>query len=278
MTPVMNVSPISQTSNPMTTLPSVLITGASTGIGAAYAERFALRGHDLVLVARNMARMEALAARLRDDYGVLVDILQADLAEPAELATVEARLRDDNGIGILVNNAGTAIGGSFVEQSVDDMTHLVALNATALVRLSSAIAPRLAKAGTGAIVNVGSVVGLAPEFGMTVYGATKAFVLFLSQGLAHELGSRGVYIQAVLPATTRTEIWDHVGADINAMSNVMEVGDLVDAALVGFDRREPVSIPPLHDGGKWDTFDGARKAMLGNLVNALPAERYRTPA
>lgn len=278
MTSIMNVSSISQTSNPMTTLPSVLITGASTGIGAAYAERFALRGHDLILVARNTARMEALAARLRDEHGVLVDILQADLAEPAELATVEARLRDDARIGILVNNAGTAIGGNFVDQSVDDMTRLVAVNATALVRLSSAIAPRLAKNGTGAIVNIGSVVGLAPEFGMTVYGATKAFVLFLSQGLAHELGLKGVYIQAVLPATTRTEIWDHVGADINAMSNVMEVGDLVDAALVGFDRREPVSIPPLHNVGKWDAFDSARKAMLGNLVNALPAERYRTPA
>lgn len=262
----------------MSVIPAVLITGASTGIGATYAERFARRGHDLVLVARDVVRMEALAGRLRQETGVTIDILPADLTQAADLAKVETRLRDDARIGILVNNAGTAIGGSFVDQSVDDMTRIVALNATALVRLSSAIAPRLARAGEGAIVNIGSVVGLAPEFGMTVYGATKAFVLFLSQGLAHELGSKGVYIQAVLPATTRTEIWDHVGADVNAMSNVMEVADLVDAAMVGFDRREPVTIPPLHDGGQWDAFDGARKAMLGNLVNALPAERYRTIA
>ncbi|MEJ5083838.1 MULTISPECIES: SDR family NAD(P)-dependent oxidoreductase [unclassified Ochrobactrum] len=262
----------------MSRIPEVLITGASTGIGATYAERFARRGHNLVLVARDVARMEALASRLHQESGVTIDILQADLTQLADIAKVETRLRDDVRIGILVNNAGTAIGGSFVDQSVDDITKLVALNATALVRLASAIAPRLAKAGEGAIINIGSVVGLAPEFGMTVYGATKAFVLFLSQGLAHELGSKGVYIQAVLPATTRTEIWDHVGADINAMSNVMEVGDLVDAALVGFDRREPVTIPPLHDAGQWDAFDGARKAMLGNLVNALPAERYRTLA
>lgn len=259
-------------------IPAVLITGASTGIGATYAERFARRGHDLVLVARDAVRMEALASRLRQETGVAIDILQADLTKAEDLVKVETRLRDDERIGVLVNNAGAAIGGTFVDQNADDMTKLVALNATALVRLASAIAPRLANAGEGAIVNIGSVVGLVPEFGMTVYGATKAFVLFLSQGLAHELGPKGVYIQAVLPATTRTEIWDHVGADVNAMNNVMEVGDLVDAALVGFDRREPVTIPPLHDGSQWDALDGARKAMLGNLVNALPAERYRTQA
>ncbi|MDH6265825.1 short-subunit dehydrogenase [Rhizobium sp. SG_E_25_P2] len=259
----------------MSQLPAVLITGASTGIGAIYADRFARRGHDLVLVARDIARMEAVAGRLRQETGVTIDILQADLTQPADLAKVETRLRDDAHIGILVNNAGTAIGGTFVEQSTDDMSRLVALNTTALVRLASAIAPRLAKVGEGAIVNIGSVVGLAPEFGMSVYGATKAFVLFLSQGLDLELGPKGVYVQAVLPATTRTEIWEHVGADVNAMNNVMEVADLVDAALVGFDRREPVTIPPLHDAGQWDAFDAARKAMLGNLVNALPAERYR---
>ena len=262
----------------MTTIPTVLITGASTGIGATYAERFARRGHNLVLVARDTARMDAVASRLRQETSVLIDILQADLTEAADLGRVEARLREDANIGILVNNAGTAIGGSFIEQNTEDMARLVALNTTALLRLSSAIAPRLARAGEGAIVNIGSVVGLAPEFGMTVYGATKAFVLFLSQGLSLELGPKGVYVQAVLPATTRTEIWGHAGADVNALNNVMEVGDLVDAALVGFDRREPVTIPPLPDAGQWDSFEVARKTMLANFGNALPAERYRTLA
>lgn len=262
----------------MTAIPSVLITGASAGIGATYAERFARRGHDLVLVARDVARMEALSARLRQETGVAIDIIQADLTQPADLAAVETRLRDDALIEILVNNAGTAIGGSFIEQSTDEVTRLVALNTTALLRLASAIAPRLVKAGEGAIINIGSVVGLAPEFGMTVYGATKAFVLFLSQGLSLELEPKGVYIQAVLPATTRTEIWEHAGADINTLSNVMEVGDLVDAALVGFDRREPVTIPPLPDAGQWDALQAARQAMLPNFGNAHPAERYRTVA
>jgi short-subunit dehydrogenase len=263
---VMNIDSIREKSNAMTIIPSVLITGASTGIGASYAERFASRGHDLVLVARDMIRMEALASRLRQEHGVAIDILQADLTQPSDLATVETRLRNDARIGILVNNAGTAIGGSFIEQSTDVVARLVALNTTALLRLASAIAPRLARAG------------LAPEFGMTVYGATKAFVLFLSQGLSLELWPKGVYVQAVLPATTRTEIWEHVGADVNTLSNVMEVDDLVDAALVGFDRREPVTIPPLPDAGQWDALEAARQAMLPNYGNQHPAERYRTVA
>lgn len=196
---VMNIGHIKEKSNPMSQISAVLITGASTGIGASYAERFARRGHDLVLVARDVARMEAVASRLRHETGVTIDILQADLTQAADLAKVETRLRDDTRIGILVNNAGTAIGGSFIEQSTDVVARLVALNTTALLRLSSAIAPRLAQAGEGAIINIGSVVGLAPEFGMTVYGATKAFVLFLSQGSASNLDRRASMFRPCFP-------------------------------------------------------------------------------
>ncbi|RNM05750.1 SDR family NAD(P)-dependent oxidoreductase [Dickeya undicola] len=259
----------------MNTTPAVLITGASSGIGAVYAERFARRGHDLVLVARDRSRMDTLAVRLRQDYGVTVDVLPADLTQPDELATVETRLREDNHIGILVNNAGMNIGGRFLEQATDDIERLVALNTTALVRLASAVAPRLAAAGAGAIINIGSVVGLAPEFGLTVYGATKAFVLFLSQGLCLELASKGIYVQAVLPAATRTEIWERSGTDINTLPSVMEVEELVDAALVGFDRREPVTIPPLHDAGQWETYQHTRQAMLPGFSQAHAAARYQ---
>jgi short-subunit dehydrogenase len=258
----------------MTATPSVLVTGASTGIGAAYAGRFARRGHDLVLVARNTARMEALAERLRDETGVAIDILPADLADRSERAAVEARLRDDARIGVLINNAGASLAGSFVEQSTDDIDRLVTLNTIALVRLAHAVAPRLARAGEGAIVNIGSAVGIAPEFGMPVYGATKAFVLHLSQALNLQLGSRGVYVQAVLPAATRTEIWGHAGVDGDTLSGVMEVDDLVDAALVGFDRRETVTIPPLHDADQWDAFEAARQAMLPAFAQSRPAARY----
>jgi len=254
---------------------AVLITGASTGIGATYAKRFAARGHNLVLIARDKNRLDDLATQLREQHGVAVDVIQADLTQPSDLANVEARLRDDTTISVLVNNAGAAQSGIFIEQSIESVANLVALNTTALVRLASAIAPRLAQAGDGAIVNIGSVVGLAPEYGMSVYGATKAFVLFFSQGLSLELSSKGVYVQAVLPAATRTEIWERAGYDINAISEIMEVGDLVDAALVGFDRREPVTIPPLQDETRWDGMQAARQSLLSEIHQAAVAERYK---
>ncbi|WP_312681747.1 SDR family NAD(P)-dependent oxidoreductase [Stenotrophomonas chelatiphaga] len=256
-------------------LPAVLITGASSGIGTVYAERFARRGHDLVLVARDKGRLDALAERLRHDTGVGIDVLPADLTQRSDLVSVEARLRDDARVGILVNNAGIAQSGGFTEQSADSIEQLVTLNTLALTRLAAAVAPRLANAGEGAIINIGSVVGLAPEFGMSVYGATKAFVLFLSQGMSLELTPKGVYVQAVLPAATRTEIWERAGIDVNTLSEVMDVGELVDAALVGFDRRETVTIPPLHVAERWNALEASRQGLLTDIRQAQAADRYR---
>jgi short-subunit dehydrogenase len=254
---------------------AVLITGASTGIGAVYADRFARRGHDIVLVARDVPRMAQLAERLRSETGVQADVLRADLTEERDIALVETRLREDARIGVLVNNAGLLLRGDFLSQSGDDISRLIALNVTAVTRLACAVAPRFAAAGEGAIINLGSIVGLAPEIGLTVYGATKAFVLFLTQGLTHELGPQGVYVQAVLPAATRTEIWQRAGRDVTALAAVMEVEDLVDAALVGFDRRETVTIPTLSEPELWDDFEAARKAMLPTFAQNQAAERYR---
>jgi short-subunit dehydrogenase len=262
----------------MKTLPTVFVTGASSGIGATYAERFARRGHDLVLVARDKSRLDALAARLSVECNVAVDVLQADLTSPADLSALETRLRDDARIGILINNAGKAQAGAFEDQTAEEIESLITLNTTALTRLAVAVAPRFAQSGTGAIVNIGSVVSFAPEFGMSIYGATKAFVLFLSQGLNVELAPKGVYVQAVLPASTRTEIWERAGIDVNTLPEVMEVGELVDAALVGFDRRELVTIPPLHVAGRWDALDGARQGLISDLRQARAAERYRPQA
>lgn len=259
----------------MSDLPAVLITGASSGIGATYADRFARRGHDLVIVARDNARLDALAKRLVAETGVSIDVIQADLTQEADLSVVEARLRDDARIGVLVNNAGLSIAGRFDRQAAPDLARLVAVNTTAVLRLAHAVSPRFVEAGQGAIINVGSVVGLVPEFGQTVYGATKAFVLFLSQGLAFELGPKGIYVQAVLPAATGTEIWSRAGADPSQLPPMMEVGEMVDAALVGFDRRETVTIPPLHDAGQWDAFQAARLAMLPGFGQVTAAPRYK---
>lgn len=259
----------------MSDLPAVLITGASSGIGATYADRFARRGHDLVIVARDKARLDALAERLRSETGVAIDVIQADLSDEADLVIVEARLRDDARIGVLVNNAGLSIADRFEKQAALDIAQLLAVNTTAVLRLAHAVSPRFVEAGQGAIINVGSAVSLMPEFGQTVYGATKAFVLYLSQGLAFELGPKGVYVQAVLPAATGTEIWSRAGADPSQLPPMMEVGEMVDAALVGFDRREGVTIPPLHDGSHWDAFQAARHQMLPGFAQTTAAPRYK---
>ncbi|WP_444452174.1 SDR family NAD(P)-dependent oxidoreductase [Rhodobacter capsulatus] len=255
--------------------PKTLITGASSGIGATYADRLARRGHDLVLVARDAARMETLAARLRSETGVAIEILPADLTRETDVAKVAARLRDDADISILVNNAGAALKGAYAEQDSADVARLIALNTTSLALLAHAAAARFAREGAGAIINIASVVGLVPEFGQTAYGATKAFAIFLSQGLAFELGPKGVYVQAVLPAATRTEIWERAGAEAAELPPMMEVGDLVDAALAGFDAREAITIPALRDAGLWDAYQAARRAMLPEFGNTRPAARYR---
>ncbi|MGB8664286.1 MAG: SDR family oxidoreductase [Serratia inhibens] len=257
------------------TTSSVLITGASTGIGAVYAERFARRGHNLVLVARDKAKLDILADRLQKEHGISVDVLPADLTQSSDLVRVETRLREDAQIGILINNAGIAQSGNFTDQTPDSIEQLIALNTTALTRLACAVAPRFAQAGEGSIVNISSVVGLAPEFAMSVYGATKAFVLFLSQGMNIELSPKGVYVQAVLPAGTYTEIWERAGIDLSTLPKMMEVGELVDAALVGFDRRELVTLPPLHNAARWDALDAARQALLSDIKQDEAAERYK---
>lgn len=253
---------------------SVLITGASTGIGAVYADRFARRGHNLVLVARDVSRLNALAEKLQAQYGIQAEVLPADLTDAQSVEAVAQRLREDVSIGVLVNNAGMSLAGSFVTQSAADISRLTAVNLNAVLTLAHAAAVRFAAEGRGSVINLASVVGLAPEFGMTVYGATKAFVQYLSQGLSLELGPQGVYVQAVLPAATRTEIWERSGVDVNTLSGVMDAGDMVDAALVGYDRREPVTIPSLHNEQQWTLHEQTRQAMLPEFRQEKPAPRY----
>ncbi len=150
------------------------------------------------------------------------------------------------------------------------------LNVVSLLRLTAAAAPGFVARGKGAIINIASVLALTHEVGMPVYNATKAFVLLLSRGLQAELGPKGVYIQAVLPGATRTEIWDRSGVGIGNLpeSWLMEAGDLVDAALVGFDRGELVTIPPLQDEGQWLAFEAARQAMAPNLSTSTPRRPF----
>ena len=259
---------------------TALITGASTGIGAVYADRLAKRSYDLILVARNEARLKALAARLMSETGRSVTALAADLSDKPGLAKVESILRDDQTITMLVNNAGVASVAPLLNASVEKMDDIIALNITALTRLTYAAAPAFVSRGAGTIINVASVVGISPETLNGVYGASKAYVLALSHSLQHELAAKGVRIQAVLPGATATEIWDKAGLPLKDLpaSIVMSPEDMVDAALVGLDQGELVTIPGLHDGDEWTRFEAARRALSKRFGNAVPAPRYRIGA
>ncbi len=260
-----------------------LITGASTGIGAVYAERLADRGYALVLVARDAARLEALAERLRARTGVTVEVLVADLTAEADLAAVERRLAAGD-VTLLVNNAGMSLNGSILDNGPEALSRIVALNVTAPTRLAAAAGKAFMAAGKDghgrAIINLASVLALAPEMFDGVYSGTKAYLLNLSQAMAAQLKDQGIRVQAVLPGATRTEIWERSGKDIDAFPAgfVMEAGDLVDAALLGFDRGETVTIPPLADEAPWIAMQEARLAMGPNLSKSAVAPRYAKAA
>lgn len=259
---------------------TALITGASSGIGAVYADRLAHRGYDLVLVARDAARLTALAQKLEGASGRRIETMPADLTDRGQLAEIEARLASDPALTSLVNNAGMSLSGTWLTVEPEAVEQLIALNTVAPTLLARAAANAFVRRGGGAIVNVGSVLALAPEAFDGAYAGTKAHLLNLSLSISAKLADQGVYCQAVLPGTTRTEIFERSGKDLSALPSewVMEAEDLVDAALLGFDRRETVTIPSLPDEAQWTAMLEARLAMAPNLQNSRVAARYRAGA
>jgi uncharacterized protein len=196
---------------------TALITGASSGIGATYADRLSRRGHDLILVARDAARLVALARRLRNETGRTIEVLPADLLQKPDLLRLEQRLRSDTDIVMLVNNAGTAAPGATLGSDVNRLEAMVQLNVVAALRLAHAAVQGFADRGRGTLINIASVLALAPERFSGTYSGTKAFVLNLSLSLHNELQGRNIRVQAVLPGATRTEIWVKAGVDVDAM-------------------------------------------------------------
>ena len=261
----------------MSTKGTALVTGASTGIGAVYADRLAKRGYDLILVARNLQRMQDLAARLTKETGVRIETIQADLTAKQDVAKLEKRLTEDKSITLLINNAGMSVAGNTLEADADQIEHMLTLNVVAPTRLAKAAATGFAARKSGAIVNIASVTAFVPERFPGAYAATKSFVVTFTQGLAVELAPFGVKVQAVLPGATRTEIWERAGKDINALPQemVMEVDDMVDASLSGFDQDELITIPSLSDVALWQSLETARLAMAPNLSLKNSAGRYK---
>lgn len=256
---------------------TAMVTGASSGIGAIYADRLAGRGYDLILVARTFERLDGMARTLAAATGRRVDTLVADLNDPAALATVEAMLRDRQDITLLVNNAGVGAVAPLLQSDVDAMDAMLDLNVKALTRLTYAAAPGFVARGRGAIINIASAVAISIEVLNGVYGASKAYVLALTQSLQHELADKGVRVQAVLPGATATDFWTVAGLPHSNLpaGMVMDAQEMVDAALAGFDAGEVVTIPALEEGGDWDAYDAMHRNLSGRVSTSQAASRYR---
>ena len=258
------------------TRPKALITGASTGIGKAYAQRLAGRGYDLVLVARDKVRLEALAAELRS-RGAGAEVLVADLTQSGDLARVEQKLESDPAISFFLNNAGIATVERHLQTSLATIENLVALNITAATRLALAAGRAFTAQKRGTIVNMSSITALNPERFNAVYSGSKAYLLALSQALTRDLNENGVTIQTVLPGATRTEIWERAGADVDKLppERVMDLDEMVDAALKGLDMGERITIPSLPDAQDLADAESARLKLSPNLSRNHAAARYR---
>ena len=249
-----------------------LITGASSGIGATYADRLAQRGFDLLLVARNQVRLDELAARLRATTGANVETRRADLTVAADVAQIAQRLRSDPAISMLVNNAGVAVSGPLLGADPQHLENMISLNVVAVTQLAVAAATAFAARGQGTLINIASVLALAPELYNGAYSGTKAYVLNLTQALQQELSPKGVRVQAVLPGATRTELWERAGIDVATLPSemLMNVDEMVDAALAGLDLGETVTIPSLPEAGDWDALNAMRLGLAPSPCNTPP--------
>ena len=257
---------------------TALITGASTGIGAVYADRLAKRGYDLILVARNEQRLSESAARLKST-GRRIESIVADLTNKEDVQRVAERLSTDPSITALVNNAGLGSARKLLDEKIDDLESMIYLNVTALTRLALAALPGFIARKNGLLINIASVVALAPDLLNGTYSGTKAYVVNFTQALKSELAGTGVTVQAVLPGATATPFWEKSGRPVEYLPAeiVMTAEDMVDASLAGLDQHELITIPALPDAIDWEKYEAARKALGPNLSRKFPADRYSIP-
>lgn len=253
---------------------TAIVTGASSGIGAVYADRLAMRGFDLILTARRLDRLEAGADRIRGMSGRRVEIVAADLATEDGIHRVEEIVRDTSDLSLIANIAGAgALGpGSFVDPSAVDA--MLKVNVLALTRLSLAAARRFTDMKSGTIINIGSIVALMAAPGAGSYSGSKAYVLDFSRALQSEVGSHGVTVQVVMPGPVHSEFFGDTPPPFPP-SLFMSAETLVDTALAGLDRGEAITFPNLHVAETWDRFEIARKELVADLLQTgLPARRY----
>ncbi len=225
-------------------MPTALVTGATAGIGHAFATQLAARGHDLVLVARDADRLTAVAGELRAAHGVAVETMAADLVEPAQLAQVEARLADaTRPIDLLVNNAGFGLKKRFLDNPVEAEHAMLDVLVTAVLRLTHAALGPMTARGSGGIINVSSVAAFLPR---GTYGAAKAWVNSFSEWAANEFRPQGVTVMSLCPGFTKTEF--HTRMDVKPGTSFMwlDADFLVETALKDFAKGRVYSIPGAH--------------------------------
>jgi len=255
---------------------TALVTGASSGLGAVYADRLASRGFDLILVARRVERLGVLAKSLAEKYGVAVRAMAADLSAPADLQRVVDELAGNPAITMLVNNAGVSTLGAVVDSPREGTAAMDRVNVTALAQLTYAVLPQFKQRNSGTIINIGSVLSFHILPVSTIYSATKGYVMNFTRGLQQELAGTGITVQLVLPASTATEIWELSGVPLAQLdqATIMRAEDCVDAALAGLDQGELVTLPSVEDQELWERFDAARLALFAGAMHGKPASRY----
>ncbi|MFV8243091.1 SDR family NAD(P)-dependent oxidoreductase [Mycolicibacterium peregrinum] len=244
--------------------PLALITGPTSGLGAGFARRYARDGYDLVLVARDAARLERLAAELHDEVGVDVEVFPADLASAADRAKVADRLRA--GVQVLVNNAGFGTSGEFWTADLTQLQAQLDVNVTAVMELTHAALPSMIEAGRGTVINVASVAGLVPGRGST-YSASKAWVVSFTEGLANGLGGTGVGVHALCPGFVHTEFHARAGIDMAGTPSFLwlQVEDVVRECLADVAAGKVVIVPGL----QYKVLTTGGRMVPRNLVRAM---------
>ena len=239
---------------------TALVTGASSGIGEAFAQRLAREKFDLVIVARTRSRLESLAKLIRDAEDVEVEVVAADLTHTADLHALEKRIRSEAPIDMLVNNAGFGTKGQFSKLDLAKEEEEIRLNVMALVRLTHAALPGMIARNRGSVINVSSMAGLQPNPYFATYGATKAFVNSFTEALYEELRGTDVRIQALCPGFTRTEFQERAGIDTSRLPSLlwMTPEAVVDASLAGLRSSEVVCVP------------GFSNRVVSTMVGAVP--------
>jgi len=271
-------------SNDIIKRPHALVTGASSGIGAAFAERLAKDGYDLIIAARRRDKLEALAAQLQSNHQSNIEVMVADLSKSDDLRAVEKRVAEDTSLELLVNNAGFGAYMPFIELDPDKAEELINVQVVAVMRLTHAALPGMIARGRGAIINISSRLAFSGPMGSTqlpkraTYAGTKSFVITFSQLVQSELEGTGIQVQALCPGLVRTEFHELVGMDPNRFppQMIMKAEDLVEASLVGLKLGEVICIPALEDADLLRQVQEDQRRLFETSATGKVATRYST--